>query len=162
MGFRLSGMALCGAAALLLVGCASATPGEDSGPDDAVEQPAQQEGDADGELTAEAIIAAVEPEGLECTDEKDPEGEDRAQVIVCKGDNYVIITATRLVDAGLVERQTAAAKTAVCESGFKIDGTRFATSDAWILAPGGSGDENVATFDAAMKNLGLEWSLDAC
>lgn len=162
MGFRLRGMALCGATALMLAGCASAAPGENSGPSGAVEQPAQQEGDAHDGVTAEAIVAAIEPVGLECTDDQDPSGDDRAQVIQCKGDDYVIITATRLVDAGLVKTQTAAAKTAVCESGHNIDGTRFATSGAWVLAPGSSGDKNVAAFTEAMKTLGLEWSLDAC
>lgn len=139
-----------------------AAPGENSGPDGAVEQPAQQEGDAHDGVTAEAIVAAIEPLGLECTDDQNPSGDDRVQVIQCKGENYVIITATRLVDAGLVKTQTAAAKTAVCESGFNIDGTRFATSGAWILSPGGSDDKNIAAFDAAIKTLGLEWSLDAC
>lgn len=161
IGLWSSGAALCAIASLLLVGCSTAAPGEDSGPAGAVEQPAQQEVDAHAGLTAEAIVAAVEPEGLECAEE-DPLLETRAQLIVCKGDDYVIITATRLVDAGLVAEQIADAKKSVCDSGLKIDGTRFATSGAWILAPGGGDDKNIAAFDAAMNSLGLEWSEDLC
>lgn len=128
-----------------------------------VEQPVKAEAEAvvSGELTAEDITAGVEAEGLECA-EDEPRSDDQDQVIVCKGDDYVIISATHLVDAALVPELTASAKKAVCESDFDIDGTRFAVSGAWIIAPGGGDDRNIAAFDAAMNTLGLEWSLDAC
>lgn len=155
-------MALCGIIALLLVGCGAAATGDEPATDGdvAAEQPAQVD-DVEVGLAAEEIVSAAEAEGLAC-EEKEPRLKSRAQVIACKGDDYVILTATRLVSADLMDKQIAAAKKATCKSDFGLDGVRFAVSDAWVLSPGGDDDRNIETFTAVTKTLGLEWTEDLC
>lgn len=159
---RHGGVALFGAVALLLTGCGPAAPEGNTAPDAVAEQSAPQEDAGDTGLTAEEITAAIEPQGFECAEE-DPRFDDRAQVIVCRADDYVIISATRLVDAALVEDQLATAKSALCGTDIvDADAMRFAVSDAWILVPGGGDDANIAAFDTAMNTLGIDWTEDPC
>lgn len=147
------GTILATAAALMLVvsGCGAADGEGASGGGAGTQSKA---------LTAEQITTTLESNGFEC-EEKEPRGKDREQVIECRADNYVFITATRLSSVEVLESQIVAAKEALCKSEMG-DGFTSATSGTWILVPGGSRDIDMDAFDKAMNDLGLEWAKDLC
>ncbi len=166
-------MALCALLVLVVAGCSSAgeadepatdSPGgSDIGPGAEPETAPEAEQDDPVEsaaLTADDIVAAIEPDGFAC-EEKDPVLKGREQVIQCKGDDYVIITATRLTSSDLLPGQLTRAKEALCESGT-VDALRVATSDVWVVVPGGDRDKDIAAFEAATGKLGLEPTEDPC
>ena len=143
---------LCVLTLLLFGGCSSGDAGAGEGG-----------GDSSSGLTAGEIMKAIESDGLTCSEE-DPRVKNRKEMVVCKGDDYVIITATRLADANEVPTQLAAAKKAVCENkkASGLDGMVSATSGRWILVPGGDDDKNMAAFEKSMGTLGLDHGKDAC
>lgn len=160
---------LCGAAALALTGCAA-----DEGPaaeaENSAEQPASSNdsadsggGNGDVGLTAGEIVEVIEPQGFECTVE-DHRFDDRDELVVCKGDDYVTITATSLVDESTMPNLLASAKTTLCKNQktLGVDTMRSAVSGKWILVPGGDGEKNLAAFDTAMQSFGLDWTEDPC
>ncbi len=163
---RSGGFALGAFVVLALTSCTSDTPEIDAPAKTTppVEQtaPADTPSDANDPagLTADAIVAAIEPDGFVC-EEQDPLVSDREQVIECRADDYVFITATRLTSADLVKPQLEQAKTAICASELG-DGMRAAVSDSWILVPGGDREKDIAAFDKAMKTLDIAWEADLC
>ena len=186
--WRLAVPALCGAALLVLTGCgpndddATAAPEEpgvqteeeaaappEAEPEAAAEvadddEPqAETDGVTDTGLTPGDIIAAVEPHGFECAEEE-PVLKSRSDKVVCEGPNYAYITATKLVDEAEMGNQLTKAKDALCDSDFtdEDDAMRTAVSGAWVIVPGGSDENNLALYDAAMTDLGLEWTEDSC
>lgn len=156
---------LCGAAALALIGCAAESPAN-TGTESAAEAPATDAEAApapDTGLTADEIISTIEPQGFECTVGDHP-FEDRDEVVTCKGDDYVIITATSLVDESTMQDQIASAKSSLCKNQdmLGVDTMRSAVSGKWILVPGGDDEKNLAAFNTAMQNFGLEMTEDPC
>lgn len=147
----LRGVIAGAAIALLLTGCsAGGTSGE------AAEQPADQA----SSLDTTTIMDGIESAGLVCT-EKDPVLDGREEVIQCKGDDYIFVTATRFTSVEERDGQIERAKKALCEGGT-VATLRLATSDTWALVPGDDREQDVAAFDTAMSALGLEWGEDAC
>ena len=120
-------------------------------------------GNSDAGLTAEGIVAVIEPQGFECTVE-DNRFDDRDELVTCKADDYVIITATSLVDESTMQDFLATIKGALCKNQetLKIDTMRSAVSGKWILVPGGDDEKNIAAFDTAMQSFGLDWTEDPC
>ena len=167
----MAGIALT--SALALGGCsaggdptagAADAPGEPDGAskESAGTDPAPQGGgeDADGGLTDAEITEAIEQEGLAC-EEVDPRLDGREQVIECRGDDYIFVTATRLSGTDELERQFDRGMSAACESGH-MEVMRYATSDVWLLTPGGERDKDVAVFSGVTQTLGLELQEAPC
>lgn len=155
--------ALCGTAALLLTGCApggaaDAGAAESGQPDASTEVAETNDG-----LTADQIVAVIEPHNLDCTVE-DARLDGRDEVVTCKGDDYVIITATSLDDASTMQEELAFAKGVICENqkSLGVDAMRSGVSGKWIFVPGGDDEKNLAAFDAVMTDFGLDWNEDPC
>lgn len=160
---------LCGAAALVLTGCAAEEP-DAADANTSLEAPAEESApadeaqpEADDGLTAESIMATIAPQGFECEVE-DARLDARDEVVTCKGADYVIITATSLVDPSTMADQIASAKDTVCKNQemLGVDTLRTATSGKWIMTPGGDDDKNLAAFNTAMESFGLTMVEDPC
>lgn len=114
-------------------------------------------------LSAADIIAVVEPHGYGC-EEEEPVLSSRSEKVVCKGPDYAYITATKLVDESDMGNQLTKAKEALCDSDFtdEDDALFTAVSGAWVFVPGGSDENNLSLYDAAIADLGLERNTDPC
>lgn len=158
---------LCGATALVLTGCAADSAPENNATVSEQTETAADAGDAEAQtqesLEAADIVAVIEPQGFECTIEE-ARLDSRDEVVACKGDDYVIISATSLVDPSAMADEIAHAKDAVCKNQetLGVDAMRTAISGEWVFTPGGDDDKNLAAFDTAMKSFGLEWTEDPC
>lgn len=148
------------AAVLVLTGCAAQE-------DPAVEADSSAEqtdvSNNDNGLSAEDIASAIEPQGFECAVEE-ARGSARDEQVTCRGDDYVIITATSLFDESTMDDTVASAKRAICKNQdtLGIGAMRTAVSGKWVIVPGGDRDKDIAAFDTAMQELGLDWSEDSC
>lgn len=149
---RLASAAMsCAVSFLLLAGCSS--------DDSTSEQEAG--GDQDTGLSAQEITAAIEPDGFTCAEE-DPGSAGREEAVVCKGDDFVIITATRFTDPDELNSQLEVAQNSLCDFSDGETGLQSAVSGSWLFVPGGSDDKNVEAFDKAMTTLGLESNQASC
>lgn len=150
--WRAGAAMVCGGLILLSAGCSSGDSTTDQGSND-----------SDTGLTAQKITEAIEPDGFECAEE-DPRLDGREEMVECKGDDYVVITATRFADADERKEQSVTIKNVLCKNRdtLGIDTMRSAVSDSWMLVPGGDDDKNIAAFDKAMTTLGLDWNEDPC
>lgn len=126
-------------------------------------EPANEVEPQDTGLSAADIIAAVEPHGFDCAEEE-PVLKSRSEKVVCRGPDYAFVTATKVADESDVENQLARAKEALCDSDFtdEDDALFTAVSGAWVFVPGGGDENNLALYDAAIADLGLERNTDPC
>ena len=138
-------------------------PAEEAAEPDEATEAVEDAGAGDSGLTAVDIIAAVEPHDFGC-EEEEPVLKSRVEKVVCRGPNYAFITATKLGDESDMQNQLTKAKDALCESDFtdEDDVMTTAVSGAWVLVPGGSDEHNMALYEAAMADLGLESTQDPC
>lgn len=155
---RVGGMVAAAAAlALLVSGCAAEGGTESpSGPSDSGEESAEQSSG----FVPDDLIAAVESDGFVCED-KEPRLSSREEMIECRADGAIFITATRMTDTDARDKQLKVSHKVLCENDM-ADGVRAAVSDTWIIVPGGDRDQDIAAFDKAMTTLGLDWTEELC
>lgn len=157
--------AMLGAVALVVTGCTSSAPAESDAGATAQAEAAAEVVEADGEdaLTADSIVAMIEPHGFDC-EVKEAVLDSRDEVVACKGADYVIISATSLVDPGSMQDALASAKDTVCKNQETtgVEGMTSGVSGKWVFVPGGDDEKNLTGFEAVMADFGIDWSTDPC